>query len=285
MQVIDPLPAGGVELLDYSGGGPDEAWRRLMSLSDRELERPFDLAGGPLLRARLVRLAAEDHVLLITVHHVVFDGYSAGILVQDLAALYAAQVTGEPSGLAELPVLTGAELHRELAEWNDTAVTFPGGCLHQGFEAQASLTPDAVAVELGADHIPYGRINSQANQIARRLRETGIGPEALVGVCLPPSPRRVAALLGILKAGGGYVPLDPALPPERIAFMMADAGLAVVLADDSTQARLPATQMAARVLPRNSWPTRRTASAGTSRTCPTRTPPARQGSSAGSPIG
>ena len=81
-----------------------EARRRLRELAASELQSPFELSKGPLLRAHLVRLADREHVLLLTVHHCVFDGWSAGVLVRDLAELYRAEVTGEPAGLDELPV-------------------------------------------------------------------------------------------------------------------------------------------------------------------------------------
>jgi amino acid adenylation domain-containing protein len=508
VQVIDPPPRGITRQADYRAAGRDGAWSRLRELAAAELARPFDLAAGPLLRAWLVALAADEHVLLVTVHHCVFDAWSAGVLVRDLAALYQAEAAGEPAGLDELPmqfadyalwerdrltgpalagledywrgvlggleslrlptdrprppvsgadggertrvlpggllrdlielsrredttlfvtlmagwqallqrytgradvvvgttsasrgravlapligflvntlpircdlsgdpafaevlrrvreatvgafqhqdlpfgkmvealgverdasrppvvqlmfnlldppgapaeaagvafrlagkladaevakfdislfalagedeltlaaiystalfdagtidrmlahfevllrgaaadpgarlsrlpVLTDAERRRELEEWNDTAAPFPAGCLHQRFEAQAAATPDAVAAQLGTTLVSYAQLNRQANQVARRLRAVGVGPEVLAGVCLPAGPRRLAAVLGILKAGGGYVPLDPALPAQRLSFMVADAGLAVVLADDATRAGLPET--------------------------------------------
>ncbi len=512
VQVIDPPAHGAVEMLDYSEAGEDEAWQRVGKLAGAEMQRPFSLAEGPLLRMHLVRIAADDSVLLTTVHHAVFDGWSSGVLVAELAALYQAEVTGEPPGLDELPVqfadyavwqrqrlqgtalaeledywrgvmdgfetlrlptdrprppvnnfdgsaetrtlpadllkelqelshregvtlfvtllaalqtllyrytgqtdlvvgttsanrsravlapligflvntlpvrcdlsgdptfaellgrvreattgayghqdlpfaklvealqverdasrapviqlmfnlvetgdaaplaaggvtfhplgdlgeastskfdislfavvgdeifdvgaayasalfdaatirrllenfevllagvvahpaaalsqlpvLTDQELHSELTEWNDTAARYPEVCIHQGFEAQAARTPAAEAAEFEDGHVSYAQLNAQANQVARWLRAAGIGPEVLAGVCMPTSPRRLATLLGILKAGGGYVPLDPALPAERIAFMMADADMPVVLADDSTLAGLPETAAA-----------------------------------------
>ena len=158
-------------------------------------------------------------------------------------------VVADPSmRLSRLPVLTARERHRELAEWNDTAAVFPVTCVHQAFEAQVARTPDGVAAEFEDDHVSYAQLNRQANQVAGWLRTAGVGPEVLVGVCMPASLRRLAALLGIWKAGGGYVPLDPALPPERISFMVADAGLAVLLAENSALARLPETDAAVLLL-------------------------------------
>ncbi len=106
VQVIDPAAPGpaSARRLDYAGPDRAEARRRLRELAASELQSPFELSKGPLLRAHLVRLADREHVLLLTVHHCVFDGWSAGVLVRDLAELYRAEVTGEPSGLDELPV-------------------------------------------------------------------------------------------------------------------------------------------------------------------------------------
>jgi amino acid adenylation domain-containing protein len=508
VQRIDPPPTGVTALLDYSEAGRGEALRLLGSLAATELQRPFALADGPLLRAHLVRLSPDEHVLLFMIHHAVFDGWSCGILLSDLARLYEAEVTGEPADMAELPiqfadyalwerdcltgapleqlqeywrevlagfgtvqlpadrprpvvdgvdgdlagrltepglldglrelsrregttlfvtvmaalqaliyrytgqadfvvgtvsadrsrsglapligylvntlpiradlsgdpaftdllarvrdrvlgaydhqrlpfgqlvdtlqvprdasrapvfqimlsygqqepalehapgvqlelidppvagtaakfdldflaearsdglwlecsyktalfdattierllghlevllrgiladpaarlsalpVLTESELRRELDEWNDAAGGVPASCAHAIFEEQAARTPEAVAAELGQERISYAGLNRQANQIARRLRGAGVGPEVLVGICLSSSLRRLAALLGVWKAGGGYVPLDPALPADRLSFMMRDTGMTVVLADAESAASLPQT--------------------------------------------
>ncbi len=175
-----------------------------------------------------------------------FDPGTVDRLLASLEVLLAGVVADPATRLSRLPVLTGQQLHQELAEWNDTAGPVPPICVHQGFEAQAARTPDAVAAEFGPDQVSYAGLDAQANQIARRLRAAGVRPEVLVGVCLPPGLRRLAALLGIWKAGGGYLPMDPELPPERLSFMLADAGLTVLLADDSTQDRVPSS--AAQVL-------------------------------------
>ncbi len=151
-------------------------------------------------------------------------------------------VVSEPSArLSELPLLTGAELRAELQDWNDTAAPVTPVCVHEGFQAQAARTPDAVAAEYEGERVCYAELNRQANQVARRLRELGVGPEVLAGVCMRAGLRRLAVLLGILKAGAGYVPLDPALPAQRLAFMIADSAMTVILTDRASAGRVPAT--------------------------------------------
>ena len=105
-------------------------------------------------------------------------------------------------------------------------------------------TPDGVAAEYEGTELSYADLDRHASQIGRRLRELGVGPEVLVGVCMQAGLTRLAALLGIWKAGGGYVPLDPALPPDRLAFMITDAELSLILTDASSLTNLPATEPA-----------------------------------------
>jgi amino acid adenylation domain-containing protein len=144
--------------------------------------------------------------------------------------------------LSKLPVLTEAELRAELHDWNDTDTDLPVQCIHEGIQERAAAAPDAVAAEYEADCLNYAELNRQANQVARRLRELGVGPEALVGVCMRTGLRRLAALLGAWKAGAGYVPLDPALPADRLSFMIADTGMRVVLTDAPSQPSVPGTE-------------------------------------------
>jgi amino acid adenylation domain-containing protein len=136
--------------------------------------------------------------------------------------------------------LTDAERHKLLVEWNDTAAEYPRDkCIHQLFEEQVARTPDAVAVVFEAQHLTYRELDERADCLAHRLRDLGVGPEILVGICMERSLEMVVALLGILKAGGAYVPIDPDYPAERVAFMITDAGSPVLLTQSHLVARLP----------------------------------------------
>jgi amino acid adenylation domain-containing protein len=170
-----------------------------------------------------------------------FDAATVRRLLGHLEVLLRGVVADPSARLSKLPVLTEAELNAELVAWNDTAADLPVQCIHEGFEAQVAATPDAAAAEFGGESISYAELNRWASQIARRLRGLGVGPEVLVGVCMRTGLRRLAALLGIWKAGGGYVPLDPAAPADRLAFMIGDTGMRAVLTDEPSACSLPAS--------------------------------------------
>jgi amino acid adenylation domain-containing protein len=185
--------------------------------------------------------------LRITYPPALFDDATVRRLAGHLAALLRGAAADPAARLSALPVLTGPELRQELTEWNDTAMAFPVQCIHQGFEEQVARTPAAVAAEYEGERVSYAELNRQANQIARRLRELGVGAETLAGVCMTTGPRRLAALLGVWKAGGGYVPLDPGLPADRLSFMITDTAMSVIITDRRSGASVPA-DAAARVL-------------------------------------
>ncbi len=112
-------------------------------------------------------------------------------------------------------------------------------CLHELFEAQVRRSPDAVAASFGQERLTYRELNGQANDLARRLRLAGVGPEARVGVCMERTPRLIVALLAVMKAGGAYVPVDPKYPRERIAFTLREAEVLLVLTDAPSEGLLP----------------------------------------------
>lgn len=144
--------------------------------------------------------------------------------------LVQAIVNDPERSIAELPLLTPAERRQLLFEWNQTAAEFPAaGCIHQLFEAQAERAPDAIAVESREKQLTYGELNRRANQLADHLRRLGVGPEKLVGIFIDRSLEMVIGLLAILKAGGAYVPLDRDYPEARLAYMLNDAQVSLVL--------------------------------------------------------
>jgi amino acid adenylation domain-containing protein len=144
--------------------------------------------------------------------------------------------------LWDLPLLTEGERKQILVDWNQTEAPFRReSCLHELFEEQVVRTPEAVAVEQGGERLTYRELNARANRVAHYLRRLGVGPEALVAICMDRSVDMIVGLLGILKSGGGYVPLDPTYPPERLALMLEDCGADVVLTQTKLSAILPST--------------------------------------------
>src|SRR5262249_55015385 len=115
--------------------------------------------------------------------------------------------------------------------------------LHQLFEEQAAATPAAVALISETEQVGYGELNERANQLAHYLRELGVGPEQLIGVCCERSIEMMVAVLGVLKAGAAYVPLDPEYPAARLAGMMEDAGIEVLLTQSQVASQLAGEQM------------------------------------------
>jgi amino acid adenylation domain-containing protein len=174
-----------------------------------------------------------------------FDAATIARMAGHFQILLEGIVADPEQRLSTLPLLTADERHQLLVEWNTTAVDYPQDkCLHELFEAQVEQTPDAVAVLCNGAQLTYRELNQRANQLARYLRTLGIGPEARVGICLERSLEMSWGLLGILKAGWAYVPLDPGNPRARLAFMLEDAHVQVLLTQKRLIERLPAHRAA-----------------------------------------
>ena len=170
-----------------------------------------------------------------------FDAATIERMVGHWRVLLEAIVADPGQAISKLPLLTEAERHQLLVEWNDTAVEYPRDrCIHQLFEAQVERSPEATALVYETQQLTYGELNARANRLAHHLRSLGVGPEVLVGVCLERSLELVVGLLAILKAGGAYVPLDPSYPAERLAFMLQDTQAPVLLTEQRSLAKLPA---------------------------------------------
>jgi len=166
--------------------------------------------------------------------------------VRRLVAHYERLMTALAADLArriwDVPLLDEGELRRQVIEWNATAADYPtrGRCLHDLFETQARATPDAAAVRFGQTQWSYADLNAQANRLARWLRAQGVGPEDRVGVLLERSLELPAALVGVLKSGAAYVPLDARNPDGRIAWLLEDSGCRFVVTTPDLAGRLPA---------------------------------------------
>jgi amino acid adenylation domain-containing protein len=156
-----------------------------------------------------------------------------------VAALEASLADGPDVRLSAVRVLGEGERRRLLAEWNDTGVEVAGGTVAGLFEAQVARTPQAVAVACEGVQLSYGELDGRANRLARLLAGRGVGPESVVAVAMERGVDLVVALLGVLKAGGAYLPVDPAHPVDRVAFMLADAGAAVMVTTAAFAAVLP----------------------------------------------
>ncbi|HEX2569410.1 MAG TPA: amino acid adenylation domain-containing protein [Polyangia bacterium] len=162
-----------------------------------------------------------------------FDAATMERMAGHLRRLLEGVVEDPERRVAELPLLTEEEREQLLERWNQRPVVLPGAWSGGGVEAlfaeEAARRPEAPAVVFGDDCLTYGELDRRSNQLAHHLRALGVREETLVGVCVERSPELVVGLLGVLKAGGAYLPLDPTYPQERLAFMLEDAGVRLVL--------------------------------------------------------
>ncbi|HEX2095199.1 MAG TPA: amino acid adenylation domain-containing protein, partial [Longimicrobiaceae bacterium] len=212
-----------------------------LSLGDLRME-PFR-AGAGIARfdLELSVLEAEDrlgaHLLYRTG---LFEAETVARMVGHLEVLLEAVVADPRRRLSELSLLRGAERTQVLEGGSGAALEYPRErCVHELFAGHAARTPDAPAVVSGDGVLTYAELDRRANRLAHHLRARGVGPESPVGVCLERSADLTIAVLAVLKAGGAYLPLDPAYPPERLAFMVRDSGARLVVTRRALLARLP----------------------------------------------
>ncbi len=159
-----------------------------------------------------------------------FDAATITRMTGHFQTLLRAIVCDPEQPISALPLLTETERYQLLVEWNDTALAYPQDrCIHQLIEAQVERTPDKTAIVFEQESLTYRELNQRANQLAHYLRSQGVGPDSLVGICVERSLEMVVGLLSILKAGGSYVPLDPAYPRERLALMIEDSQLPLLI--------------------------------------------------------
>ncbi len=169
-----------------------------------------------------------------------FDRESVEQIAGRLARVLEA-VTAEPGlRISGIDVLERAERHQLLTEWNDTAVDAPAESAPALFATQAARTPDAVAVTSGDQRVSYAELQARSSRLAGYLRGLGVGPESVVGVCLPRGVDMIVAMLAAWHAGGAYLPVDPDLPAERVSSMLADAQAAALIGTEEVLDELPA---------------------------------------------
>jgi amino acid adenylation domain-containing protein len=187
----------------------------------------------------VVGIGADSFVKLMWDRTRVGDA-AADRLLRHLPAALAAIVADGGRRLGQLDVVGAEERALLVQGLNPAPRGYPAPrCLHELVEAQVDRTPDAPALVHGTRTVTYAQLDAEANRIARHLRALGVGPETPVGVCASRTPALIASLLGVMKAGGAYLPLDPAYPVERLRFMLQDAQAPVVLTEEAFADRLP----------------------------------------------
>jgi amino acid adenylation domain-containing protein len=171
-----------------------------------------------------------------------FDSTTIDRLLGEYERLLRSIVGNPDRRISDLAILTEAEQHQLVVEWNDTQRdSAPFKCAHQMFEEQVERTPDGIAVVFEEQELTYRELNSRANQVAHFLKKLGVGGERLVGIYMGRSLEMIVGLLAVLKAGGAYLPLDPEIPKERLSFMLAESQTPLLLTQQRYLAELPDT--------------------------------------------
>ncbi len=213
------LAMGPLRVEPLEGGAPSARFDLSLSMGEGE-ER---LEGSLLYRTDL------------------FDSATIGRMTAHLSTLLDALAADPARSAGDAAMLSAAERAQLLGEWSAAPAPLPDDlCLHEAFALQAARTPDHPAVVAGGETLTFAGLDARANRLAHLLRARGVGPEHRVGLCAERSVETLVGILGVLKAGGAYVPLDPAHPAERLRFLLADAGVRVLLTRERLLAGLPA---------------------------------------------
>ncbi|MGA4195177.1 amino acid adenylation domain-containing protein, partial [Ralstonia nicotianae] len=203
-------------------------------LADESYTAKFDLSLA--LREHDGRIAGSlDYATAL------FDRKTIERYLGYLHRLLKAMAADDSQEVSRIALLDEGERAQLLDSWNETAAPYPqASTIHGLFEAQVRRTPEAIAVEHEGQQVSYAELNARANRVAHALIGLGVGPDTRVGLCAERSVELVIGLLGILKAGGGYVPLDPSYPQDRLAYMLEDSAPVAVLAQSNTREQLGA---------------------------------------------
>ncbi|HET7463045.1 MAG TPA: amino acid adenylation domain-containing protein, partial [Longimicrobium sp.] len=225
-----------VELVRPEGAAPDAtalfraafAWREVPGGAERPGPRIDAAAVQPRSTGGLdlsLELRREEGGVAgeMVFSSALFERETVERYVGYLRRVLAGMAAGETRRVDRLALLSDEERRRVTEEWNRTEAPYPESFIHERFEAQAGRTPDAVAVVFEDREVTYGVLNARANRLAHHLRALGVGPDVRVAICVEREPELVVAVLGVLKAGGAYLPLDPGYPRERLLDMVRDS--------------------------------------------------------------
>jgi amino acid adenylation domain-containing protein len=199
--------------------------------------------GGHLDLSLMVREAKGEIEPCWQYNTDLFDAATIERMAKHFVRLLNSIVLNPQQPISQLLMLTEVEQQQLLFEWNNTQADYPlDKCIHQLFEEQVERTPDNIAVVFEDQQLNYRELNARANQLAHYLQNLGVGPDVLVGICVERSLEMMVGLLGILKAGGGYLPIDPEYPTERLLYILQDAQVRVLLTQKHLIAGLPKHQ-------------------------------------------
>ncbi len=215
---IPPLQMPGLEV---------EHFRVESNFADYDLT--LDVSEGP-----------DEIICVFKSNAELFESETIVRMMNHFQTLLEGIVANPEQAISELPLVRAAERHKLLVEMNQTAREFPADvCAHQLFEQQVNRTPHATAVIFEDQQLTYAELNARANQLAHYLRGLGVGPDSLVGISVERSLELAIGVLGILKAGGAYVPFDPTFPKDRVAFMIEDTKVPVLVTSRRLASELP----------------------------------------------
>ena len=225
----------------------------VVNLSELQLTKiELDMGSSPVDLMLGIRDQAEP-VLIFEYNLDLFDDATITRMMIHYETLLNSIVSDPFQRLSALSIIPNEERLKLLRQWNETSQAYPlDRCAHELFELQVDLTPDAIAVTFEDQELSYAELNARANQLARELRARGVGPEALVGVLMERSIEMAVGVLGILKAGGAYVPLDPSYPRERLAWIINDAAVSLLLTQPGLRENFSAQEIAVLCLD-SSW--------------------------------
>jgi len=247
---------GLYDIQRWAGQGGAALFDNILVFENYPVSKALEQSGGSGIRFGVPKAHEQTSYPLtvlvdlgetLSLHFSFAHGYFKASTVhgygRHLVNLLQAMVDDGQQRLGDLPMLDITERRQVLQDWNATARDYPSQrCVHELIEAQVARVPQAPALRFGDVSLSYAELNRRANRLAHRLFEAGVGPDVLVGLALERSVEMVVGLLAVLKAGGAYVPLDPEYPRERLAYMLEDSGVKLLLTQAQVLAQLPIPQ-------------------------------------------